>query len=302
MGDLIAAQIAVERLGRDPCRDVRWVVERRSAAWARLQELDYLVYDEHPAAVLRALAGRYALVVNTEQRFGLSHALARAAVAGGGRLLAPSTNRAARSAESVRYDPYDEHETVAFGRLFAAAWNIGPSFDQPAVRPRTTPSDGTLLVAISGRQSPTRSLNAETWSALVRAWAGDRAVAIVGAPVDDTFADELAATLGAGAARLGLGFDALCVRIAAAEGVLTVDGGPVHIAGYYGTPTRAVFTSGRERKWAPLAEGSEIVRTSGLACQPCTLFGQTPPCPNRLMCHTLDPTTDVSRSPALETS
>ena len=149
MGDLIAAQIAVERLGRDPCRDVRWVVERRSAAWARLQELDYLVYDEHPAAVLRALAGRYALVVNTEQRFGLSHALARAAVAGGGRLLAPSTNRAARSAESVRYDPYDEHETVAFGRLFAAAWNIGPSFDQPAVRPRTTPSDGTLLVAIS---------------------------------------------------------------------------------------------------------------------------------------------------------
>jgi ADP-heptose:LPS heptosyltransferase len=78
-----------------------------------------------------------------------------------------------------------------------------------------------------------------------------------------------------------------------------MDGGPVHIASYYGTPARTIFTSGREGKWAPLAEGSEIVRTRDLWCQPCTLFGQTPPTRNALACHRLDPVADVRPSPAL---
>ncbi|HET6509498.1 MAG TPA: glycosyltransferase family 9 protein [Baekduia sp.] len=300
MGDLIAAQIAVEELGRDPRADVRWVVERRSAAWARNQGLDHVAYDDRPAAALAALAGRHAVVVNTEQLFGLSQGLTLAAGRRGGRAFAFATNRGSRAAIRVPYDAYDEHETVAFGRLLAVAWGLPFAPDAPPrPRARRRPSDGTLLVAVSGRQSPTRSLGVEQWAAIARAWAAGRPLTVVAAPIDRAFADELAAQLGAGATREDHGFDALCDRIARAEGLLTMDGGPVHIASYHGTPTRTIFTSGREGKWAPLAEGSEIVRTSGLWCQPCTLFGQTPPTRNALACHRLDPVADVSPSPAL---
>jgi ADP-heptose:LPS heptosyltransferase len=298
MGDLIAAQIAVEDLGRDPRRDVRWVVERRSAAWARHQGLDYIAYDDKPAAALAALAGRHATVANTEQLFGLSHALTLASGRRGGRAFAFATNRAARAAIRVPYDAYDEHETVAFGRMFAAAWGL-PFTPVAQPRSRSRPSDGTLLVAISGLQSPTRTLALERWAAIASAWAAGRTVTVVAAPIDRAFADALAAELGEGARREDHGFDALCERIATAEGLLTMDGGPVHIASYYGTPARTIFTSGREGKWAPLAEGSEIVRTRDLWCQPCTLFGQTPSTRNALACHRLDPVVDVRPSPAL---
>lgn len=296
MGDLIAAQIAVEDLGRDPRSDVLWLIEERSAAWARYAGLEHHCYDAGMAAMLRAIAGRHAVVVNTEQRFGLSQAAARAARARGGRAFAPATNRASRAGRRVPYDPFDEHETVAFRRLLAAAWEL-PLDPRPAIRPRSVASSGELIVAISGRVSPSRRLPAATWAEIARVWAAGREVIVTGAPPDHPFADEVAALLGPDARRDDVGFGALCDRIAAAEGILTVDGGPVHIASYLGTPVRAIFTSGRERKWAPLSAGSDIVRTAGLDCQPCTLYGQTPPCRNGLACQRLDPAADVRPVP-----
>jgi hypothetical protein len=304
MGDLIAAHIAWEELGQDPRAGVLWLVERRSAAWARYARLPHLAYDDGLARALRRVAGRFSLAINTEQRFGLSQAVAEAAVARGGRSVALSTNLAAGQAgRTVPYDPYDEHETVAFRRLFARALELEAD-ELPRPRPRSAPSGGTRLVAISGRQSPVRDLTLDQWHAHVDAWAGpDGPVAIAAAPVDATFADALAARLGRRATRFHGSFDALCARIATAEEVLTMDGGPVHLASYLGTPTRALFTAGRESKWAPLAQGSTIVRRDGLPGQPCTLFGQTPrrcPCDGR--CRDLDPVRDVRPSPAAAAS
>ena len=140
---------------------------------------------------------------------------------------------------------------------------------------------------MSGRQSPTRALELERWSELVEQWAAGREFEIAAAPVDRAFADALTARLGAGARPFAGDFRALCDRIAAAEELFTVDGGPVHIASYLGVPTTAVFTSGRSSKWAPLARGSRVVVRGELPCQPCTMFGETPPCPNGLVCHRL---------------
>ena len=92
MGDLILLQVALEELGEDP-RAHMWLVERRSASWARLQGLPHRCYDEGAAATLAAVAGRHRLVVNTEQRYGLAQAFARAAVTRGGRAAAFATNR-----------------------------------------------------------------------------------------------------------------------------------------------------------------------------------------------------------------
>jgi hypothetical protein len=69
---------------------------------------------------------------------------------------------------------------------------------------------------------------------------------------------------------------------------LTVDGGFLHIASYYGVPVTGVFTSGRESKWAALAPGSRMVRRDDLECRPCTWFGQVAACKNQYACKKLD--------------
>jgi len=53
-------------------------------------------------------------------------------------------------------------------------------------------------------------------------------------------------------------------------------------------PTMAIYTSGREQKWRPLALSSASLKRSDLACQPCALFGQVPPCPNHYACKEID--------------
>ena len=299
LGDLIMCQIALEALGHDP-RSVLWLIERRSAVWAERQGLPYLAYDDGLPSVLRKVAGRHKVVVNTEQHFGLSQAVAGAAVAAGGDCWVLDTNRAAHTARrTVAYDAYVEHEIRTMARLFAAS--LGGDPDGFALeRRRAHPSDGTLLVAISGRQSATRSLALDRWIEHVEAWADARPVVVAAAPVDAGFADQLATRLGKGRARrFAGGFDELCDAIEGADAVLTVDGGPVHLASYAGTPVRAIFTGGRDRKWAPLAVGSQIARLpdGALACQPCTLFGQTPPCPHGLACHRMDAARDVRPAP-----
>ena len=118
---------------------------------------------------------------------------------------------------------------------------------------------------------------------MVATWSAGRPVTIAAAPVNRDFARGLAATL-PGARVVEDNFGALCDRIARAEAVFSVDGGMVHMASYFGVPTTAVFTSGRSAKWAPLGEGSVVVRRHDLACQPCTLWGQTPPCPYEFAC------------------
>lgn len=283
MGDLIALQIACEELAIDP-RGAQWLVERRSASWARRAGLPHVTFDERPLRALRATAGRHRVVVNTEQRFGLSHAAAAAARAHGGATFAPSTNLAARWADVVvPYDPYDEHETVAFARLLAAALGGEPPERAP-VRERRRPDDGHVVAAVSGLQSETRALPPGAFAEAVVAEAAGAPVRVTAAPIDLAYAQELLRLLPAGTELFRGDFDGVCDVIATAARLVAVDGGPVHIASYYGVPATAIFTSGRFAKWAPLGAGSRIIRRHGLACQPCTLFGQTPPCPNGLAC------------------
>src|SRR5437667_394871 len=71
MGDLILLCVAAEELGIDK-RDFRWVIETRSAPWARHLGLDHVCYDEALLGTHWRAAGRYPLVINTEQRFDIT--------------------------------------------------------------------------------------------------------------------------------------------------------------------------------------------------------------------------------------
>jgi hypothetical protein len=289
MGDLILLCVAAEELGYNP-REFFWVIERRSSVWARHLGLDHICYDGGLLASHWRLMGRFTTVVNSEQYFGLSQATALLACGRGAALTCFSTNRAAAWARSVvAYDPDRVHEVTAFQELLAGA--LGTRGKQPDEHPRRLragSATGQPIVGLGGLQSETRAFSEAQWARFIQAWIGGGSFRIASSEGDRPMARALEARF-AGQARLFEGgFDQLCGLIRSSAEVLTVDGGFLHIASYYGVPVTGVFTSGRERKWAPLAPRSRVVRRSDLACQPCTWFGQVPPCPHRFACKELD--------------
>jgi hypothetical protein len=302
MGDLICAIMALENLNLNPC-DFFWVIERRSASWAQYLGLSYFCYDQESVMALACWPAAFEQVINTEQFFGLSQGFALALKRPKGMLTCFSTNRCSRYADlTVEYDWKDAHEVLEFERLFAAALRIpldasqsnpksfaGSGSDLPP-RQRKRPSQGQAIVCLAGLQSPSRRLNIKRWHELIERWSSSEkgTFLLACAPEDRLFAIELASLLKGKAILFEGSFNELCDRLAVAERLLTMDGGMVHVASYFGVPTTALFTSGRDRKWAPLAKDSRIVKAQGLECQPCTRFGQTPACPYSFKCHELD--------------
>ncbi len=288
LGDLVCADIALQELGRD-ARDFTWLIEKRSQPWARHRGLRHLCYDQKPVAGALGMWGRYPLVIDSEQRYGLAHAYALLARASRGRVAAFDTNRGAKwSSMRVAYDWKDTHETIEFARLFAAALGLPEPAGPPRLRPRVEPASEPPLVLIAGRGNPSRELSPDGWAGLISRWHQGRSFLIGGAPADAGLIRQLTARFDGLAAPFVGDFAGLCARISRSAEIFTMDGGAVHLASYYGVPTLALFTSGRDRKWYPLGEGSRILRRHDLPCQPCTKFGQVPPCPNDYACLKLD--------------
>jgi heptosyltransferase-2 len=284
MGDLICAEIALGDLGLK-AEDFLWLIEKRSRPWAEYRGLAFRCYDQQPLRVVGEIWRRHSLVINTEQLFGLAQACGLWAKASGGRLACFETNRGANRAQIiVPYDWKDAHETREFARLFAAALDLPAPTGGSLPRSRVQPANGPPLVVVAGRESPSRAIGLERWTRLVKFWHRDRPFLIAASPADGIFADELARRFDGLATRFEGDFPQLCQAMAQSPEILTLDGGPVHIASFFGVPTVAVFTSGRAEKWAPLARGSRVIRRHDLSCQPCTKFGQVPPCPIQYEC------------------
>lgn len=290
MGDFICADMALQELGLD-AHDFTWLIEKRSKPWALFRGLPHICYDETPRNALSRVMSRYGLVINTEQRFGLAEAYALACRAKGGRVASFTTNRGSSwSHVRVSYDWKDRHETLEFARLFAAALDLPEPMGPRLPRPRHSlyPPSAPPLVAIAGRQSPSRRLSLDVWTALISKWHEKRPFLVAASPEDAGFAAELTGRFAGLASPFAGPFGELCRQIARSEEVFTMDGGAVHIASFFGVPTLALFTSGRDRKWHPLGEGSRVLRRHDLACQPCTKFGQVPPCPYGYACLKLE--------------
>jgi ADP-heptose:LPS heptosyltransferase len=288
LGDFICADIALQELGLD-ARDFTWLIETRSRPWARLRRLPHVCYDDKPREAMSRVMGRFSLVINTEQRFGLAEAYALACRAKRARVASFATNRGSSwSHVKVAYDWKDRHETVEFARLFAEALDLGKEIGPRRLRRRVEPASAPPLVMIAGRQSPSRDLSLEAWTGLVAKWHEGRSFLVASSAADAEFAAQLAGRFAGRASVFTGAFDALCGQIARSGEIFTMDGGAVHIASWFGVPTLALFTSGRDRKWAPLGEGSRMLRRHDLACRPCTKFGQVPPCPYGYACLQLE--------------
>ena len=284
MGDLICADMALTELGCDS-RDFTWLIETRSRPWADYRKLPYLCYDAGPWRTLWKIRRRYGRVINMEQFFGLSQAYALAARGRRGRLVSFATNRAAHWGDAVvEYDWRNQHETVEFARLLAEGLHLPRAGTPRHPRSRLRAASAPPLVLVAGQQSRSRCLALEDWVRLISEWRHGRSLLVAASPQDQAFAGQLQAGLGGAVERFEGSFTDLCEQIACSEEVFTLDGGAVHMASWFGVPTTAIFTSGREQKWYPLGEGSRLLRREDLPCQPCTKFGQVPSCPHGYAC------------------
>jgi len=278
----------LEELGLDPKKSY-WLIEKRSREWADHLGLDYVCYDVGFPQNLWSLAGRFSVVVNSEQRFGLAQAAAVLMAAKGGRIFSFETNRGAQFAdERIPYDPLSSHETIEFSRLLIQSLKLLQPIPDRIMRQRRFPPSGKPVVGLGGFQSKSRSLSKEQWSRLIRDWSRGRDFYITSSPQDTAFAQNLAERFPGRAQPILRPFSQLCQLVQTAEEILTMDSGFLHIASYYGVPTTGLFTSGRAEKFLPLAPHSRLVKRSDLTCQPCALFGQVPPCPYAYACKELD--------------
>jgi hypothetical protein len=296
MGDLIVLCIAVEQLGLDP-RAFFWVIEHRSKIWARRLGLPHVCYDDGIVRQNWRLAGRFGTVINSEQFFGLAQATALLACGRNSTVTCFSTNRAAAFAERrVLYDPDRSHEAAEFQKLLVAALGVVPNIPSHPERERFHAVTEKPIVGLGGLQSESRAFSEDEWANFIRSWAGAASFWIASSETDRPLARRLASRFPGQAELFEGNFDALCDLIARSPEVFTVDGGFLHIASYYGVPITGIFTSGRDGKWAALAPGSRVVRRTDLACQPCTLFGQVPPCTHQFACKELDFDRHISES------
>ncbi len=276
LGDLVVATAAAEDLGLDP-RDLDWVIEKRSAVWAKYLGLSYWCYDGSPTALRPLLTASRALCVNLEQRYGLAASFSHAATAQRGRHVGFASNRGSvLYSTRVPYDPFDQHELRAFTSVLAAA--LGTTPKTAGVRTRRFPSAGHSVVSVSGTASPSRSWSALEWIEMIRRFAHRAPDYITAAPDDMLLARQIASSIGASCQVLTGDWSELCEYVRGAERVFTVDGGMVHVASHFGVPVDAVFTAGRSAKWQPWSEGSTTIRRTDLSCQPCTVFGAVPCC------------------------
>ncbi|WP_461414680.1 glycosyltransferase family 9 protein [Gemmatimonas sp.] len=286
LGDLVVATAASEILGIEP-RSLDWLIERRSEVWARSLGLRYYCYDRPRDLISEDLRRSRRLIINLEQRYGLAGIAARLLAAPSARVISFRSNLMSHDAtESADYDPLDEHELKSFVRIFAQSLGVSERASQP--RSRTAPATGLPVLALAGSGCPSRRLRSDQWAAFIDRIVPSGNLQIISAPADYALAQAIAQRVGTRAVAARLSWTEIVEQVRVAPRVLTIDGGMVHVASYFGTPVTALFTAGRHLKWSPWSAGSTVIRRSDLSCQPCTVFGRVANCPIDYACRFID--------------
>jgi ADP-heptose:LPS heptosyltransferase len=287
MGDLVCLTIAMEDV-KVSRHQIVFLIQKRAKPWAEHLKLNYIIIGFN--ALFFKNIYKFNTVINTEQLYGLSQTLASTFITTRGRISGFSSCRGSfLSHKSIPYEPSNMHEVLCFRKLWICSLNISntPITDKdPIERSRIfSKNSGYLVVGIAGLQAPSRSLSIETWVTLIVRWASGRPVLLVGAPVDTPFIEAIIRFNGSNKWKHLKGeFIEVVQTIRESDRFLTIDGGLVHVASYYGIPTDVIFTSGQYKKWAPLSKDSLIIKNWSIPCSPCTMFGQVPKCPHDFRC------------------
>lgn len=270
------------------------LAERRNAgAFTLVPSIDKLLLYDCFRDFIKLLFTRYDLIIDTEQWHRMSAAVAR--LTSSTMKIGFDTN--ARRKLYTHTVPYsqDEYEAQSFLKLLMPL-GINAEFDYSTSFLTLSASAGNEIRPLLGSLKspyiavfPGASVNERRWgvqkfTTLLQLLArrGITAV-IIGGKEEQRSAEAIVS----GASGLNLAgktsIAGTAAIIAGSKLLVSSDSGVLHIGTGLGIPTVSLFGAGIAKKWAPQGEIHTVLDRK-LACSPCTLFGTTPVCPNKVRC------------------
>ncbi|MDD2271733.1 MAG: glycosyltransferase family 9 protein [Desulfuromonadaceae bacterium] len=272
------------------------LAERRNAGvFSFVPGVDEILCYDQPSDFLHALRGRYDVVIDTEQSHRLSAVVARFALAAV--KIGFDTNERRRMFTNQTPYSHDDYEAVSFAHLLKPlgieAGGVGieaPFLFAPDAASAKVADlleslhNGTFVTIFSGASIAERRWGADRFRRVAEMLSifGIRTVVVGGG--EDRQQGAVIAGGGLGLNLAGLtSLPETAAVIQKSSLLLSGDSGVLHIAVGLDIPTVSLFGPGRAKKWAPRGD-RHIVINKELPCSPCTIFGTTPPCPNKIRC------------------
>jgi len=268
--------------------------QRNAGAFTLIPGVREIFTYDGPAGLAAVLKGRYDVVIDTEQWHRLSAVVCRL-VRSKMKIGFATNERARMFTHPVSYD-IDRYEVQSFLDLLAP---LGISISDPApsgglVIPAAVVQQVTellrpigqkpFLALFAGASIPEKRWAAENFRTIID-WclSGGLAVVLVGGVSDDSANEAIASgrTILNLAGRTSLAGTAAILERAAC--VVSGDSGVLHLAASLNRPTVALFGPSNAHKWAPRGP-CHIVLETAPSCSPCSKFGYTPPCNDRVRC------------------
>lgn len=279
-----------------PAIHVTVLAEQRNAGvFSLISCVDRLLCYDHPLELLQVLRCSYDVVIDTEQSHRLSAVVARFS-------LAPvkigfDTNERRRMFTHPISYSHNDYEAVSFAHLLKPlgieAGGVGMEAPFLSVPGAASAKIAGLLESLNDEPFVTLFPGA---SIAARRWGADRfrrvaeilfifgiKTVVVGGKDDCKQGKVITA------GELGLNLAGMtslpetAAVIQKSSLLISGDSGVLHIAVGLGKPTVSLFGPGRAKKWAPQGD-RHVVINKELPCSPCTVFGTTPPCPNKTRC------------------
>lgn len=268
--------------------------QRNATVFSLIPGVDKVFRYDSPSEFILALFGKYDVVIDTEQWHRLSAVVARL-VRAPVKISFDTNERRRMFTNRIQYDQ-DVYEADNFLSLLKPL-GIDCLLDVEA------PTLSLPLQAVSNAAELLQPLGSDPFVAVFpgasvseKRWGVDRfrqvanmlsvfgiKIVVVGGK-EDRQQGEVIAGGGLGLNLAGLtSLPETAAVIQRSSLLLSGDSGVLHIAVGLGVPTVSLFGPGNVKKWAPRGE-RHIVINKELPCSPCTVFGTTPPCPNKTRC------------------
>lgn len=266
---------------------------RNAGAFSLIPSFNRLLTYDNCINFIQLLLSRYDLIIDTEQWHRLSAVIAR---------LVPSSMKIGfgtneRRSLFTHQVPYfhDEYEGQSFLNLLQPL-GIYESFDysspflsipSPAtsqINSLLEPLKAPYISIFPGASVTERRWGVNKYKELVRLL--DRygiSCVIIGGKEDQPSGEAIVS----GTFGLNLAGQTSIAGTAAiihkSRLLVSGDSGILHMGVGLGIPTVSLFGAGILKKWAPKGE-NHVVLSRNLSCSPCTIFGTTPDCQNRVRC------------------
>lgn len=268
---------------------------RNSEAFTLIPFVDTVLCYDRPGDLLQALLNRYDVVIDSEQWYRLSAVVARL-VRSPVKIGFDTNERRRMFTHAIGYDQnsYEVDNFLALlkplGVTYQRDGGAVPSLELPsqvesrALQLLQTLDHESFIAMFPGASKVEKRWGADRFRRLAEMLAVSRVKVVVIGGKEERSEGEMISDGGLGLNLAGLtSLSETAAVIKKSALLVSGDSGVLHIAAVLGVPTVSIFGPGRIEKWAPQGI-HHIVITKGLSCSPCTLFGNTPTCPNKTRC------------------